>query len=224
MKKFGELLWGLVFIALGVIIGLNAMGITHINIFFDGWWTLFIIVPCFIGLFKEHSKLGNSIGLAIGVVLLAAAQDIISFELIAKLIFPVILIIIGLNIIFKNFITTTVTEKIKSVNRNDLEGYCATFSEQRVGMNGVDFKGANLDAIFGSVVLDLNGARLAEDRVVNATAIFGGIQILVPQNMNVKVRSNSIFGGVSNKVNHKVENGPTIYVNGKGIFGGVEIK
>ena len=49
MKKFGDLLWGLFFIALGLIIGLNAMGITHINIFFSGWWTLFIIVPCFIG-------------------------------------------------------------------------------------------------------------------------------------------------------------------------------
>ena len=49
MRKFGNVLWGLVFIAIGIIIGLNSMGVTRINIFFSGWWTLFIIVPCFIG-------------------------------------------------------------------------------------------------------------------------------------------------------------------------------
>ena len=49
MKKIEEILWGVFFIAIGIIIGLNALGITDINIFFDGWWTLFIIVPCFIG-------------------------------------------------------------------------------------------------------------------------------------------------------------------------------
>ena len=48
MRKIESILWGLVLIVVGVIIGLNTMGITNINIFFDGWWTLFIIVPSFI--------------------------------------------------------------------------------------------------------------------------------------------------------------------------------
>lgn len=59
MKKFGNILWGLVFILLGLIIGLNALGYTQINLFFRGWWTLFIIIPCFIGIFRDNSKLGN---------------------------------------------------------------------------------------------------------------------------------------------------------------------
>ena len=66
MKSFGNVLWGIVLIVVGLIIGGNALGITNINIFFDGWWTLFIIVPCFIGLFKEREKTGNIIGLLIG--------------------------------------------------------------------------------------------------------------------------------------------------------------
>ena len=45
MKKFRNILWGLVLIILGLIFGGNALGITDINLFFDGWWTLFIIVP-----------------------------------------------------------------------------------------------------------------------------------------------------------------------------------
>ena len=59
MNKISNLLWGLVFVVLGVIFGLNALEITDINVFFDGWWTLFIIVPCFIGLFKDEDKTGN---------------------------------------------------------------------------------------------------------------------------------------------------------------------
>lgn len=224
MKKFGDVLWGLVFIVIGLIIALNVLGITEINIFFKGWWTLFIIIPCFIGIFRESAKLGNLIGLTIGVALLAAAQGVIDMGLIIKLIFPVILVAIGLSIIFKGIINRTITDKIKSVNKNDLEGYCATFSEQNVNMNGVEFKGTNLDAVFGSVKLDLHGAKIEGEKVINATAVFGGITILVPNNVNVKVKSNSIFGGVDNKIQTKNENAPTIFVNGTAIFGGVDIK
>ena len=86
MKKFGNVLWGIVLIVIGLIIGGNALGITNINIFFDGWWTLFIIIPCFIGLFKDNEKTGNLIGLLIGVALLLACQDILDFGLILSLI------------------------------------------------------------------------------------------------------------------------------------------
>ena len=44
MKKISKVLWGIVLISVGVIFALNAFGITDIEIFFDGWWTLFIIV------------------------------------------------------------------------------------------------------------------------------------------------------------------------------------
>ena len=81
MKKIGNILWGIVFIALGIIIALNALGVAKINVFFDGWWTLFIIIPCFIGLFKEREKTGNIIGLLIGIVLLLCCQNILDFNM-----------------------------------------------------------------------------------------------------------------------------------------------
>ena len=110
MKKFRNILWGLVLILIGLVFGGNALGITDINIFFAGWWTLFIIVPCFIGLFKENEKTGNIIGLLIGIALLLACQDIIDFDIIAKLWFPAILICIGISIIFV-FIISILQEK-----------------------------------------------------------------------------------------------------------------
>ena len=102
MKNFGNVLWGIVLIGIGLIIGGNALGITNINIFFDGWWTLFIIIPCFIGLFKEREKTGNIIGLLIGIALLLGCQDILNFDTIWKLVVPVILVVIGLSLIFKD--------------------------------------------------------------------------------------------------------------------------
>ena len=102
MKKFTSLLWGLVLIIVGVILGCNAIGLTNIDIFFDGWWTLFIIVPCFIGLFNDNDKTGSIIGILIGIFLLLCCQNILSFELFWKLLIPAILVIIGLSIIFKD--------------------------------------------------------------------------------------------------------------------------
>ena len=67
MKKTESVLWGIVLIIIGIIVGGNTFGITDINIFFDGWWTLFIIVPSFIGLFNDNDKTGSIIGLLIGI-------------------------------------------------------------------------------------------------------------------------------------------------------------
>ena len=44
MDKINRILWGLVFIVLGVIIALNVFNIIDFNIFFRGWWLVFIIV------------------------------------------------------------------------------------------------------------------------------------------------------------------------------------
>ena len=52
MKNYKNIILGLILILIGIVIGTNSLGITNINIFFSGWWTLFIIIPCFIGLLK----------------------------------------------------------------------------------------------------------------------------------------------------------------------------
>lgn len=227
MKKFGNILWGIVLIVLGLIIALNALGITSINIFFDGWWTLIIIIPSFIGLFKNTNKMWSFIWLVVGIVLLLCSQRVLSFAIIGKLIFPFILIMIGISIIFKDFFDKKISEKIRNLNatKEGKEEYCATFGAQEANYQGKEFEGASLDAIFGSVEFDLTGAIVKKDQVINASAIFGGIEIIVPANVNVKVKSTPLFGGTSNKVKAEFnENLPTIYINSYAIFGGVEIK
>ncbi len=227
MKKFGNILWGMVLIIVGVIFGLNAVGLTNINIFFQGWWTLLIIIPSFIELFRNENKMWSFIWLCIGIVLLLCAQNLLSFRLVGKLIFPFILVMIGISIIFKDTFHKKVSDKIKNLNANkgNFESYCATFGSQKTDLSGQEFNGANLDAIFGSVEIDLSKAILKKDQIINANAIFGGVDIRVPSGVNIKVKSTPIFGGVENKTKTEYnESLPTLYINGVAMFGGVEIK
>ena len=223
MEKIKKVLWGIFFIVLGLIIGTNSLGITNIDIFFDGWWTLFIIVPSFIGLFDDEGKTGNIIGLIIGIALLLGTNNIISFELIGKLAVPFILVLIGVSIIFKEAIKNTVKEKVEKANKDDLELITATFGGQKV-IKDEEFKGANLDAVFGAVTLDLRQAKIEEEAVIKASAIFGGIEIFVPQDVKVKTKSTPIFGGVSNKSISNKNGQKTIYIDAFCMFGGVDIK
>ena len=102
MKKIENTVIGFILIIIGVIIGLNAFHITNIDLFFDGWWTLFIIVPCFFGLFKDQDKTGNIIGLIVGIYLLLYCQGLINFQFAWKLVVPVIFVLRGLKMIFKD--------------------------------------------------------------------------------------------------------------------------
>lgn len=227
MNKINNFLWGLVFIFIGVIIGLNALEITNINIFFDGFWTLFIIVPCFIGLFGNSGRQDNLIGLVIGIFLFLGCRDLLEFELIFKLMVPFILVVIGLSFIFKGSINSKVQKKIKQLNKtkNIEKEYCSTFGGQTVDFSNEEFDGCNLTAVFGEVKCELSEAKIKNDSIINASSIFGGIVIYVPKDVRVKTSSTPIFGGVSDnrkRVNKDADK--TIYINATCLFGGVEIK
>ena len=227
MKNSKSILWGIILIIVGLLLGLKAMNIISFDIFFDGWWTLFIIVPCFIGLISEREKTGNLIGLLIGVAILLACLDVVDFDILWKLVLPVIIVIIGLSLIFKNTIKKEVSEKINNLNKelNEEEGIFAAFSSQDINLDKKEFKGTNLNAVFGGIKLDLRNAKIKEDVIINTSAIFGGIDIFVPDNVNVEVKSTSIFGGVTNKKSNKESDKKvTIYINATCIFGGAEIK
>ena len=227
MRLTRNIILGLILVIIGVILGGNALGLFNINIFFKGWWTLFIIIPCLYDIFIGKDMRGNVIGLIIGILLLLACQNVIDFSIIWKLLLPIIIIVIGLSLMFKNTFNRELNEKIAKLNKKNSkdEGYCATFSGQDIKLDKEVFEGTNINAIFGGITLDLRKATIKDDVVINASAVFGGIDLLVPDNVRIKIKSSSIFGGVSNKKDAvSDENLKTIYVNASCIFGGVEIK
>ena len=220
MKNCKSIILGIILVLVGVWFGLYATGVVKVNLLFDGWWTLFIIIPSFLGLFDEDGRTGSLIGLFVGVLLLLSCQDVLNFDIVLKLIVPCVLIVTGLSFIFKGKIKAKNIENVKDVGGTN---YNATFSGQNLDFSKEEFTGTKLDAVFGGIKCDLRNAIINDDVVIEASAIFGGITILVPKDVNVKITSTSIFGGVDGK--SKMDKpGKTIYLNATCLFGGVDVK
>ncbi len=229
MKKLNRALWGIVLIVFGVLLALWLLDILPFNILFDGWWTLFLIIPATIGLFTSKNKTGDIICLGIGVLLLFACQDFIGFDIFWKLTVPLIIIAIGLNMIFGSLFSREAEKAAKKINEKmkqkgeSKKQYTAVFSGQDVKLEGDTFNGAVVTAVFGGVDLDLRNALILEDCVIEVCAVFGGIDIMLPEGVNVKRAATAIFGGIDNE-HENDKSGVTVYIQGLCIFGGVDIK
>ena len=83
--------------------------------------------------------------------------------------------------------------------------------------------------MFGGVELDLRKAASTRDEIiVEINAIFGGVEVRVPETWSVTVRGSGIFGGYEDETmdTRATPDGkqPHLIVNGFAVFGGVSIK
>ncbi len=225
MRNIKKIIWGIVLIAAAIIIALNSFDIIDFDLFFDGWWTLFIIIPSFAGLIENKDKSGSVFGLLLGIFLLLSARDIVDFDIIWKLLVPAIVAYIGIKMIVNSFRknkTDRIVKEIKIEGR-DLQPGVAVFSGTEMNFDNVVFDGADLTAVFGGVDCDLRGAIIDRDCVVKVCAVFGGIDIKAPDNVKVVSNVTSVFGGVD--VKKSDSNGAhTLYIEGVCMFGGIDIK
>ena len=227
MNRVRSVVWGVVLVALGTAIGLNVLGITDFEIFFDGWWTLFIIIPSFVGIITEKDKTFSIIGLVTGSVLLLAYQDLIDKSMIWKMILPFVIVLIGIKMIFKDIFNREVNQAKKKLDASGVkpEEYAVTFSGQHLDFSGRVFSSAEFNAVFGSMKCNLQNAIITDGAVINLCSVFGHIDVYLPPNVNVKVSSSSVFGGISDKRAVKTaDSNITVYVVGNCIFGGADIK
>lgn len=224
MRNIKNITWGVVFVLAGVLIVLNGFGVVDFKLFFDGWWTLLIIVPCLNGLLFDRDKLGNLTGLLLGVLLLLWRQNILPSKAIGISISGAILVYCGIRMIWGGFRKKKFGAefKINKKTKKDKSG-CAVFAGCDLDFNGKVFDGADLVAVFGGVECDLRHAIIEKDCVIDAVAVFGGIDILLPPHVNVRTDAFSIFGGLDDLTTSD-PNGVTIYINGVCIFGGIEIQ
>ena len=64
---------------------------------------------------------------------------------------------------------------------------------------GETFHGARLDAFCGGIRMDLREATITEDEEIDIHTFCGGIELFVPNHVNVVVKSRSFIGGVDVK-------------------------
>ncbi len=236
-RKLANAFLGVVFIVIGICYIVNIAFDLNFTIFFDGWWTLFIIVPCIYNMIDNRINAGNIIGTLIGVVLFLEVQDIWDFSFsLWKLTIPIILIIIGLSIILggtfrnrnckTNTFTSTGTEQTYfHANSETIPSYSAVFGGNEPNYEGQKFSGAKATSIFGGTGLKLRNAIIDHDCFIDVTNIFGGTDIYLPSNVKAIIRCNPILGGCDNKfVSSTDPNAPVVTINATCILGGIEIK
>ena len=95
-------------------------------------------------------------------------------------------------------------------------------------IEGKYFQGGDVVAIFGGFKIDLSRADMdVNEAVINATALFGGGEIIVPESWRVLVEGAGIFGGYVDKTRHAPRPDgavKTLHVRGAAVFGGIEVK
>ncbi len=243
-RKLKSILWGLFFIGLGVAVTMKALDLMpYWDELFLGWWTLFLIVPGLIDLVTERNKTGAVILLLIGVGLLLAERDVISYGELWKLILPAVLIIIGVHMVFRAFVekkqAPPPSRENKEASFEDQtppasdgkteapnQEYTTVFSSDDIHFNGQVFDGTKLTTAFGGIECNLSGAIINKNITIEASAIFGGIEITLPRNVRLHIESSSAFlGGVDNHfIPSNDPSAPVVTIRPTAIFGGVEIK
>ena len=206
--------WGILLIIVGILFLGRNMDWWDFSIFFDGWWTLFLIIPALISLVRREGIATPFLILILGVLMLLASQEVIEWDTVWKVFVPIIIIVVGLSIILGN-------KRVRSPKSNAKE-YLAIFSsvEETIDEIKSDFK---VTSIFGGVELDLRNVKLKEDLVIDCFSLFGGIDIRLPKDVKLEVSGLPIFGGSESRYRGNENSKVTVYIHHITIFAGVDL-
>ena len=228
MNRTSKIIGGIALLAFGIVWALELLNL--INISLDGWWTIFIIVPCFVNIFNDRHKTGAIIGFGIGILLLLAARDIIPWNDIWKYMICLAAVVFGLTLLFFNkksfcHCHTADTSKIVIQDGSKMHKIDVTFGKQEYSYDGQSFDGADVRTSFGFVSLDLRHADIVDGAVITVDCSFGGIEIRVDKGICVKNDIDATFAGVDcESCTQRTDGAKTLYLKGHCNFGGIEIK
>ncbi|MBU9742538.1 cell wall-active antibiotics response protein [Lachnospiraceae bacterium ASD3451] len=287
--RLSSILWGVAFIVAGIGFAGNVLGLWNFSLFFDGWWTLFIIVPCVISMIQNRPNAGNIIGVCVGIMLLLSAQNVFSSRVMWGMMFPVVLVVIGINFLVRSnrnqyrgntyqgnsyqddtyqggyrggpkssagkaegfdgsqqgqqagqggysgqgsytgqSAYTEDTGKSGSYQPHMEAGvpqFSTVFNGRKISYNNEVLQGAVLHTVFGGMDLDIRNAIIDQDVLIKVNSIFGGIDILAPDDVLIMVKDQSFCGGVSNKKSPPYGTPrAVVYIDAQCVFGGVDVK
>jgi predicted membrane protein len=235
-KISGPVLIGLLLIVLGAVWVLNNTHVIDFEI--KEWWPLILIVIGLVHLINRRRFFVFSgwLLIGLGVVFLLAENGVVHWHEVWKY-WPVILILVGLSIIFQGIKFRKHREHDYSKDEDVGPDEAPSSDEDRLHESSIfggwskrftakSFRGGNISVVFGGLEIDLREAKLSEKGgVLDISAVFGGVDLRIPDSWVIEDRSSAIFGGVDYKCSNTRSNtGKRLIINASAIFGGVDIK
>lgn len=101
-KSYSGIIWGISFLVIGINMFGNYTGLFSFDLFFNGWWTLFLILPAIASLIFDKYKMSNAFIFTLGVILLLNCQGFIVENMFFKILLSCMVILFGINFIFTN--------------------------------------------------------------------------------------------------------------------------
>jgi hypothetical protein len=192
-----QLVFGLFVMGLGIILGLDSLGIADAGYLLRFWPVGLILLGTTIASRAEpHSRFWGFVWIIVGSWLLLRSLDVLRIGF-WQLFWPTLLVLIGGNLILKQLRQSGhIVPSPTTGNR-----LFAIMSESRRRFDGKPFDGAYMTAFMGGCVLDLRRAVAmpGETRVVEVFGIMAGHDIKVPPEWNVTLDVTPIMGDVKDK-------------------------
>ena len=160
--------------------------IPEFTVFFDGFWTLFIIIPAIINIISGKSRRAGFIWLFIGLALLSLCID--ALRVVRPLLIPVFLILIGFMLFTKKG-----TFKYRRIYNKLSEDYArypvyrAFFSRRSISSYDKSYIGAFASAFCSEMSLSFSEADFSHPSVLDITAILSTVDITVPVGTDVRI-------------------------------------
>lgn len=221
MKKhiYIRTFFGLMIIALGGVLLANNLGVINVTDWSKFWgvfWGGLLIISGLSALFSRRAWIWGILLAVVGTSIILGAFGVVDVN-IWKMIWPAVLIGIGLNVLFK--FDSSRRNKLGDTSREKV----AVFYGEESRPKG-DYDGGNLSAVFGGVDLDLRQAKIKDGAVIDVFTFCGGINITVPSDVIVRNEVRGYFGGSEDKTVSDAKAKKTIIVRGECVLGGLEIK
>jgi hypothetical protein len=209
-----------VLIAVGAVWLLDAMNVLDAGVTIDHWWPVAVIALGLVAAASERRlALGPVVLVVIGILLLVDQLDLIAVD---TIVWPVIAILAGLWLLFNHGQWSRVREQESS--RQDIVALLGAAESRN---RSPHFRHANVSAVFGGATLDMRDAHLDPGASVDALALFGGVDVIVPPGWRVELGGLPIFGGYEDKTSGNgdvLPDAPVLKVAATAIFGGVGVK
>lgn len=230
-----RIITGAIFLIIGVLLTLDNLDIVKFRLpdYLFGWYTILIVIGLFITLVREKVGFGLTLIIIGGLFMLDEIAWYFNWDFEFRDVFklwPLAFVAIGASLIFRNRQSHLEEYEKKSLtDDDDMVDEIAIFSGAERNITSKEFKGGKLTAIFGGTELNLMNADLAQGtNVLDVFCMFGGTDISVPSDMNVKLKVTAIFGGFSDDrkliSENEANDGKEMVIKGLVLFGGGSVK